>query len=412
MDFFVDSPSMLGGTQTFLASLATLIVLCLFRGESNFLLNLISSLNDVLKGSLIQNMSSLRDELEKANEHRGMDMRQQLKPEAQTILALDLRLKKIQASFFKQANTYVKNYESFRDVMEDRNEPRYMAILMFIEMIAVLTVDCMNISEMAGVMLLWSLIWFTTLASIVLWWHYYNEFNGYLVKASNAWIKRLVYLLLSFLALTAVLIFVWFTGWIRMMILLWGALSYMVLVHDGIAYYELQDSLNDKFIVKTGLGILVIAFAIWGGYSLAFYLDCISSYIDDFQLYSAILSWNSNMESFGCQVKWARFAYIFLGVFNAFIAPLVIAYWTNRREYKAADKRMRDFYVIQKDCINSLKQELDAAWVAYDDSRSDIHKNKKAEKASLGAVKTTMQLKTKSKTKNLRNRTFTGTKKR
>lgn len=63
MEIFVDHPVILGGTQTFVATLATLIVLCLFRNDANFLRGIMRSLSLDLESEITQKLSLFRKKL-------------------------------------------------------------------------------------------------------------------------------------------------------------------------------------------------------------------------------------------------------------------------------------------------------------------------------------------------------------
>lgn len=68
MEFFSDKPELLGNTQTLLGVLVTLIVLCLFNDESNFLLKLIRNMTADYAKNLQEKMADIRIQIQKQKE--------------------------------------------------------------------------------------------------------------------------------------------------------------------------------------------------------------------------------------------------------------------------------------------------------------------------------------------------------
>ena len=63
MNFFSDKPELLGNTQTLLGVLVTLIVLCLFNNESNFLLKLIRNMVADFAKNLQEKMNDIWEDI-------------------------------------------------------------------------------------------------------------------------------------------------------------------------------------------------------------------------------------------------------------------------------------------------------------------------------------------------------------
>lgn len=63
MNFFSDNPELLGNTQTLLGVLVTLIVLCLFNNESNFLLKLIRNMVADFAKNLQEKMNDIWEDI-------------------------------------------------------------------------------------------------------------------------------------------------------------------------------------------------------------------------------------------------------------------------------------------------------------------------------------------------------------
>ena len=82
-----------------------------------------------------------------------------------------------------------------------------------------------------------------------------------------------------------------------------------------------------------------------------------------------LVQWCSHVESLTCTAKWARSMFVFLLVFNAFIAPLCIAYLQNRNEYKRIDREIDGACTDSHSKIELYRQAVIQAKEAYDARR-------------------------------------------
>ena len=74
MFFFCGSPSLLEGTQTFVAAIATLIVLCLFRNDNNFLRQIVINLKDTLQSDIERKISRLKETIAEMRNSKGNEI--------------------------------------------------------------------------------------------------------------------------------------------------------------------------------------------------------------------------------------------------------------------------------------------------------------------------------------------------
>ena len=367
MHFFVDSPSVLGGTQTFVASVAALIVLCLFRDSSNFLMTLISSLNGVLYREAVKKAEELQKqqqtEIPNYKRQRGRPS-----TEEQTVYKAFTNLKLEMNDFVVKVNSLIHEYEGYRQKQERRDEPRYMSIFMFIVVIAVLTFDSFCISADAGALLLWSVNWFTAVFSVMLWKHYSSQYTKYYIRLHAGLWRNVTYVSMFVITSIIVLTLMWLQPMQMGVALGVASLLLGILIHDGITYMQMVDRLNDKFIVKYGICLLTASLAVFVIYSVAYYQSWLADSISSEAVQQHLAQWCSNVSWLTATASQARSVFVALLVVNAFIAPLVIAYLQNRKEYNHVNSMIEAAYndshakiILHKQAYLLAKESLDSS---------------------------------------------------
>lgn len=358
MSFFDQNFLLLDNVQTFVAAIATLIVLCFFRNDTaNFIERLIESFDDFFIKDIRRSISELSSASKKhfsfledwqvySNSADEEDKQELLK------IATDARMLKAEMyndseADKKKADEKSKEFEEERKLPKQRLEhtQTLMAFFTFVFCVAVLTFDALCFNKLFSGCLLF-LLDFVLCAIVLAAW-----INCLIERPIN--IPR-IFQTMSFIStLLFGVLFLWLNHWV-FLILAFIVFSAYLLMH--IVHKEQRDNYNYRSISKYALYSIVSSF--FGAFVIYFAID--NSFLYDrvpvgiqeiFTLFVTHLVMLSN------HISLWRSVFVVVCVVNAFALPLLIAYTKGKRKSFGIRKDINKNYKKASSSLKKLEKD-------------------------------------------------------
>lgn len=358
MDFFASQPEILGGTQTFVATLATLIVLCLFRNEANFLHGIMRSLSLDLEGEITEKLSSFRSNLKEKTNSRTLSSTLSPTPEEQLVIEQDMERELVIYNFFTAAKRERRRYDVIFERFDKREDPRYIAVLLFMVVMVVLTLDCMNVSQEVGSLFLYSANYLLTLSSFVLWMEY--AFGGRKMLAPKCLEERRwsmvagTFIVILLMATYVSLYMVDLNQEIRSLILLGISVIIALWMHNMFAYIRRKHWMGYKSVVKYGvlLTIVCVTASMWLYYAMTSSWLCERVGVETYRL---LIGWTERTAFMSDSIVQMRVWFVLICIADTFVASLFIAYVYNKVNQLLILREISNLYQQASNNINKIR---------------------------------------------------------
>jgi hypothetical protein len=380
MFFFSESPSLLEGTQTFVAAIATLIVLCLFRNDNNFLRQIVINLKDTLQSDIERKISRLKETIAEKRNSKGNEITNDVdfwkkiatETDAQKLMKVTTAQGLIENTFFIHATKSKDIYVSQIDQLDQRESSRLMALFTFIEIIAILTLDSCHINSTLGCIILTLMNWMTLTISVATWTDFLRNKNDYFYLPTYVK-KRIALFCYGFIFFPlALYIYVPYNIYGRGILLLLSFLSSIWIFYNYIVYKRELNQHTFRMISKAVLICLIISFMI----GILLYVSVSLNWIynlssEKIQSWFGIICQNIHTMEY---VRVMRVVFVVLCVVNSFVMPLSTAYYYNR---KAKKKAMSNINKLHEEALS----QVDELQLEYNSVISDIQNNMKKQQA-------------------------------
>lgn len=354
MPFFDQNFLLLDNTQTFIAAIATLIVLCFFRDDTaNFIEKLIDSFNEFFIKDIRRSIFELSTASKKhfsfivdwkvySNSADEEDKQELLKIKADfDILKVDLY--NDSEADKKKADEKSKEFEEQQKLPKERlaHTQTLMAFFTFVFCIAILTFDSLCFNRLFSGFLLFLLDFVLCGVAIAAWGDYL------MVKPFNITKKHQIACFLLMIVFGGVFLF---SNYIVFLILTFIVFSSYVLIH--IIHKAQKDNYNYRAISKYALysigasflGAVVMYFVVQETFLYDLAPIKIQEFFTIFVTHLMLLSNRVNL--------W-RSVFVVVCVLNAFVLPLLLAYLKGRNKSRGIRKDIGKNY---KKALSSLKQ--------------------------------------------------------
>ena len=181
--------------QTFIGVIATLVVLCLFHGNNNFLTGFLKSLRDEILPTISIKASEIMEEVNKtinANDDGQhsfwSEVAKSAKPEDRNQL-----LKAYQEKKMSGIKYFVENYNSISSKVDEKikliieaREYMFIALYTFFIALLILFLDCLCVNPDRYIMVLIYYIITTSLTlSALIWWHFWRRISTSLIESET-----------------------------------------------------------------------------------------------------------------------------------------------------------------------------------------------------------------------------------
>lgn len=316
--------SLLGNTQTFIAAIATLCVLCFFRNGSNFIELLIKYFNEKFLVSLQNNIAQLT-----ANDrdisflsdwgvyHKSAD-----EDDRQKLLEIKLNAEMVQYKLYNDSerNNWIKaRFEKIQKPFEQKQSQGIMAYFTFILCILALSFDVfVHDVFFAG----WVLFFFDFIlctVTISTWTEYVmvkplTFLSQILNKKSIATVSAVINVLL-------LVVFFWTNSYVILMVSLFlsTVLYYYRIISNAHNEYDFVIITKDIFVFVTIT--IFISVLLYVSEKYGFIYENVSA-----KMQSLIDIYNSNVSVVPAKIANWRSAFAILCVLNAILIPIFLTY--------------------------------------------------------------------------------------
>lgn len=369
MSIFGECPSLLGGTQTFVGVLATLIVLCLFKGKSNFLQGIIVNLSNDLIIDIKRSITLLRQSM--LVNDTDSNIQEEIANDYDFWLSLankeykqKLNQNRVNADnetdlFFLKANSHINDYSNNLNEFKNKKEDKFISLFTLIIIISVQTIDCVNVNEQVGAFFLLFVTILASFYSFVLWKKFITGANNIEKHKDLSVIKCCLITVLCIILGYFLWTFLmgWFSSHVWVYISFLGCMIFALfaLSKNKILNFENSDYYNNRFVAKHSIYIVVmsvlLAIILEISCTEGFLYDFLSGYSNDY-----LKNWNNNMSYFS-DIKIARVIFILFLVFNSFFIPLLSGYAYNVIKANRSTKQIKEEYEISLANIKENKKE-------------------------------------------------------
>lgn len=348
MEFFVDKPELLDGTQTLLGVLLTFIVLCLFNNDSNFLLtlicNMVADFTANLKDKIDEINKQIEEEKKQSNaamgeiaNNRSYWVSQSKKwPELNKALMdnnkeeLDVR-----NQILKDVDPELESYKASGNQLKMKEENRFISLYFLILMLIVMTMDACCVGKDVGCIFLILENVITFYFTGCLWLRFWVEKDKGLVKYNE---HKHIFIIVFLGVLVMV------TVWVALMTfsilpstLLWlltiGTITLVVVAFSYWLMHKFRYSVryNNQFIIKHALYIAFVSMVVT---CILFFFCSID--VENFEEYRYMMLYNlqENVKNIAESIYWVRLIFIILCAANTFFIPLLIGYFYNHTKAK------------------------------------------------------------------------------
>ena len=368
MEFFANTPELLGNTQTFFGILLTFIVLCLFNNESNFLLklicNMVADFTTNLKDKIEDINKEIKAEEDKCYSEMGeiannrsywINQSKSRLPELHKKL-IDNNKKELEIKnrILSDVGPEIERYKNSDELLKLKKEHKFVSLYFLILMLVVITLDASCVSCEVGCIFLMLESVVTFYFSSCLWYRYIVEKdeNNCVYHEHKHIFRKVVWgLLITIVVWMATMCITVYRVW-----LLWVLSIVAILVTVFLFSYWLMHNFrytvryNNQFIIKHALYIVFVCMA----------MTCFLSFIKGIQIDDndaiwslPLINFQENLHEIAQSIYGVRIAFVLLCSANTFFIPLVLGYLYNH------NKAMRIKQIMEsskKDIITKLKQ--------------------------------------------------------
>lgn len=369
MDFFSDKPDLLGNTQTLLGVLVTLIVLCLFNDESNFLLKLIRNMTADYAKNLQEKVADIRKQIQKQKDEMEKELGVIV---SNRIFWVKLAKSKGDDLYERMLNNNKEEQNILGGMLDNLNEPLsrfsktdgdlqlkrenvFVSLFFLILLLGVMMMDACCISNAVGSIFLSILTFISAYFTFSLWFRFYKDQDGeeeYKNHTHN------VITVIGGMVLTVAL-------WLIAMMLyrfdnrdIW-VFSFAYFVCMVIVFsYKLMFNFrycvryNNQFVIKHAFYIMflcsVITLLLWGIRNV----QCEDSQCAMFNCMQTI---QHNIDMLVKDSKWAVSFFVLLATCNTFFLPLLVGYYYNHKKAIGATYQME---INKKAILEKLQKNI------------------------------------------------------
>lgn len=369
MEFFSDKPELLGNTQTLLGVLVTLIVLCLFNDESNFLLKLIRNMTADYAKNLQEKMADIRIQIQKQKE----DMEKEIGGIVSN-RTFWVRLAKAKGDdlYERILNNNKEEQNVLGGMLDNLSEPLskfgktdgdlqlkrenvFVSLFFLILLLGVMMIDACCISNAVGSLFLSILTFISAYYTLSLWFRFYMDQDD---KEDYKGHTHNVIIVVGGMVLTVGL-------WLLTMALyrfdnreIWVfSFAYFVCMTIAISYklmfnFRYCVRYNNQFVIKHAFYFMflcaVITLLLWGIRNVEFNeQQCATvNYMQTIQY---------NIDMLVKDSKWTMRAFVLLATCNTFFIPLLVGYYYN---YKKATGATHQMEINKQSILAKLKKNI------------------------------------------------------
>jgi len=374
MPFFDNDFQLLSSAQqTFLATIATLVVLCSYKNNSNFLSSLTTIFKDVFHKDIKHKIEWFANSfelsfLDECNIYSHSSVVSE--EDRESLIAIQLEADTIRNEFFIKASEdkIKKSQASFDNqtkLNDEKQFPLLIAFYTFVISVAVLTVDSLNFNRIFGVFVLFLFDFAFLIMTISGWVEYWSDKAFLLHKLKNVdYFWGIATLLVLVLLLCEVPLLV------KIFLLIFAVLFYAAFVYCIILKKCQGDNYNirvtAKYVVKRIINAAFIALIVYAAFQYDFLYKMAP---EELQKRFDIIMDNLSFVLDGLFV-W-RMMFVILCVLNAFILPLFLKYCYDRKNWETIKETIeQDFDGFHqkrdelKSRYNKLKEKIGSGKVS------------------------------------------------
>ena len=381
MTFFSEKPELLGDAQTLLGVLVTLIVLCLFNNESNFLLKLIRNMVADFAKNLQEKMTDIRKQI---HEQRRLNEKElgaivtnrafwvkQAKAKGndlyERLLENNKEEQNVLGEILNNLNEPLANFDKTDEFLRLKRENIFVSLFFLILLLGVMMMDACCISNAVGSIFLSILTYISTYYSLSLWFRFFKDQErkeNYPKHNHNVMIVLgwLFFVVLFWLFLLAYYRFgnrdVWLFSFAYFTSLV-AVFSYNLMFN-----FRFCVRYNNQFVIKHAFYIMLLCAVIT---LLLWILRSIHCEDQECVAFSFLQNIHYNVDMLIVDSKWAKRSFVLLATCNTFFIPLLLGYYYNHKKATGATRQME----INKQAILSQLQKNIAE---YQEILKDIQK--------------------------------------
>lgn len=376
MEFFSEKPELLDNTQTLFGVLITLIVLCLFNNDSNFLIRLIKNMIADFTKNLQVKMKDIWEDINLKEKKIYADLggivanrkywvRQAEEKSSELfnrILENNKQEQDIIAGIFNNLEEPLKNFKETEKDINLKNESSFVSLFFLVLMLCVMLLDACCVSNGFGSIFLILLTYVSTYFTFSLWYRFLSDKEVGLKYPYNSSTK--------FFAIPILIGIILFLLWL-VTIALWhfnfigfwsfSFLYYIVLV--AIVSYRLMSNFryceryNNQFVIKHSFYIIstcaIIAVLLYGLRNIN--IDNIDNGGVLLPLKQNIQIMQDNIDVIVNNSRWVRRVFVSLATCNTFFIPLLLGYYYNHKKATSATRQME---INKKTILNDLEDNI------------------------------------------------------
>jgi hypothetical protein len=354
MNFFSDKPELLGNTQTLLGVLVTLIVLCLFNNESNFLLKLIRNMVADFAKNLQEKMNDIwediREQKSKYDAQLGtiVTNRKYWVGQAKKagddlynrILLNNKQEQDILSGILDNLNEPLKKFDKTEEYLNLKRENIFVSLFFLILLISILMIDACCVSNAVGSLFLSVLTFISTYFTVLLWYRFFKDKEADVEYPQHNHIKSTVIWGIVITILLSIVLLARF--WFGNKEIWFWSFGYLVIMVALFSYKLMHNfrycvRYNNQFIIKHSFYIMFFCAVIT---MLLFVIRNIPCDDQLCCLYGFLQNIHHNIDMLVVDAKWAIRVFIVLATCNTFFFPLLVGYYYNHKKAIGATHQM------------------------------------------------------------------------
>lgn len=353
--------------QTFVAAIATLVVLCSYKSSSNFLSSLTNIFKDVFHKDIKHKIEWFANSFEISflDECNIYSHSSAVSDEDKaSLIAIQLEADTMKNEFFIKAseekvNTTLASFDNQTRLNDEKQFPLLIAFYTFVISVAVLTIDSLNFNRIFGVCVLFLFDLAFLIMTLSGWVEYWSDKAFLLHKLKRPkcffWIANL---LIFGLLLCGTSVYV------KFILLFIAVLCYSVFVYCIILKRCQDDNYNIRFTAKYVIERMGIAAIVALIVYIAFRYDYLYVMAPEWlqKRFDIIMD---NLSFVVDSIFFWRMMFIVLCVLNAFILPLSLKYLYDRKNWETIKG------TIEED-FNDFHQKKDELKSRYDKLKEKI----------------------------------------
>lgn len=354
MNIFSERPELLGDSQTLVGVMVTLIVLCLFSNESNFLLKLICNMVADFTKNLQEKITEIKDQINKQKNKNDEEVGSIVMNRAYWVSQAkekgdDLYNRIIQnnkneqdiiSGILNNLNEPLAKFDHTKEYLMLKRENVFVSLFYLILLLSVMVMDACCISNGLGSLFLTLLTYVTSYFSIMLWYRFSVD-----KKEGTEYLNHnhiiLTVLFGVFVTILLWLLFLGFSKYDNISIWLISFLYYVVMT--ALFSYHLMHNFrycvryNNQFVIKHSFYIMVVCAVITFILYIISNMDCNA---DDNKLFPYIQNAQFNIQMLVNDSKWTKRLFVLIAAMNTFFIPLLFGYYYNHKKAINATKQM------------------------------------------------------------------------